>query len=482
MPHTQRWTSTAELACLVVFFCWLIFLPLPFGSMVEEARPALIAVPLALCVVAASIRLYATRDRTNTAQPTRAWLILNNGALLLLGVVALQLVPLPRGVVAWLSPEAEAIWNAASRIVTLAGGAPRTSWPLTVDPQATAFELLRMAGLLATFSIAAGLIRTHARRQTLAIVLCGTAMFEVLYGVREAALHRYAIWGWTNRLVFNRVTGTYVNPNHYAHYLAIVLPMALFIAAVRWHRAGGRETTRSQRLVALLESSVVVTGFALLAAVACLGGVLLAQSRGALLALAAGLLAIGAMLPGRRIARMAFGVAAGLTVIAVLTLFLGPERTVGRFLGADSALGGRRIGLEAAAGIYARFPILGSGAGTFERVAAMEQSDDHGHNYHHVHNDYAEIAATTGTAGFVIAMVTLLGGYVALVRMTFGAAAKETTWSRRLFQAGALASLTIAMVHALVDFNFYIPANPATLAAIVGASVASLDHDKRTRR
>ncbi|HYR29197.1 MAG TPA: O-antigen ligase family protein [Thermoanaerobaculia bacterium] len=482
MPLTQRWTATAELACLVVFFCWLIFLPLPFGSMIEESRPALIAVPLALCVIAASIRLYATRDRTNTAQPTRAWLILGNGALLLLATVALQLVPLPRGVLAWLSPESEAIWSAASRIVTFAGGTPRTNWPLTVDPQATAFELFRMAALLAAFATAAMLIRSHARRQMLAVVLCGAATFEVLYGVREAALNRYAIWGWTNRLVFNRVTGTYVNPNHYAHYLAIVLPMALFIAAVCWHRAGGRETSRSQRLVMLLESSVALTGFALLAALGCLGGVLLAQSRGALLSLAAGLLAVGAMLPGRRVARTAFAVMAGLTVIATLALFLGPERTVGRFLGSDSALGGRRIGLESAAGIYARFPLLGSGAGTFERVVSMEQTDDHGHIYHHVHNDYAEIAATTGTAGFVIAMVTLFGGYVALVRMTFGAAAQETTWSRRLYQAAALASLTIAMVHALVDFNFYIPANPATLAAIVGASVASLDHDKRTRR
>jgi hypothetical protein len=46
----------------------------------------------------------------------------------------------------------------------------------------------------------------------------------------------------------------------------------------------------------------------------------------------------------------------------------------------------------------------------------------------------------------------------------------------------ALASLTIALVHALYDFNFFIPSNPATLAAIAGAAMSVTDHDKRTRR
>jgi hypothetical protein len=32
--------------------------------------------------------------------------------------------------------------------------------------------------------------------------------------------------------------------------------------------------------------------------------------------------------------------------------------------------------------------------------------------------------------------------------------------------------VTIAAVHALVDFNFFIPANAATIAAIAGAAVA----------
>lgn len=480
--QASRWVTLAERVCLTIFCVWLLWLPLPFGSVVSHARRPLVAVPLALCAAASLLRLYATRDRTNTAQPTRAWTILGTGALLFLAAGALQLVPLPPRVVELVSPDANAIWSSAARVTELAGQPARTSWPLTVDPRATADELLRLGALFATFTTAALLVRSHARRRTLAVVLCGGALFEALYGLRQAALQKYEIWGWVNRLVFHRVTGTFVNPNHFAHYVAIILPMALFLAAAIWHKAGTPDLPIAARIAAVIERHLLLTGFAILTAIACLAGMLLAQSRGALLSLAAGLVGVAALLPGRRLARIAFASFAGLALLAALVLFLGPERTVGRFSEVGEQAGGRRDTIAAALRLWERFSIVGSGHGTFQTVVSMEQDRDLGRIYNHAHNDYAEIGATAGTLGFVIAVVTLIGGAAALLRMTFGAGARELTWVRRAYQAAALASLAIAAVHALFDFNFFIPANPATLAAIVGAAVASVHHDKRSRR
>jgi O-antigen ligase len=202
------------------------------------------------------------------------------------------------------------------------------------------------------------------------------------------------------------------------------------------------------------------------------------------LALAAGVMGVFALLPGRRPLRLTFAAGAALVVILALALFLGRERTIARF--APSTVGqqsvSRREAMRTSARLWQRFPLFGSGHGTFARVVSLEQDRDLGHLYHHAHNDYLEIAVTAGTLGLTIAVATLFGGFVALVRTTFGAAARELTWSRRAFQAAALASLAIAIVHALFDFNFFIPANPATLAAIAGAAVSSIDHDRRTRR
>lgn len=483
MP-APRLSTAVERLCLTILLAWLAWLPLPFGSIVPAARFPLIAVPLLVCAVAAVARLLATRDRTNTAQPTRAWMIWAGGGALLLLIAALQLVPLPPGWLRVLSPESEAIWSAASAVAGLAGVPVSDAYPISVDPRSTALELFRIAALLAAFTASALLIRTHTTRVVLATVLCLTGMFESLYGLREAALQRYEIWGWANRLIFNRVTGTFVNPNHFAHYLAIVLPMALFLAAFAWHVSGKDDTPLARRLAVLLEQRVLMTGFALIAAIACVAGILLAQSRGALLAIATGLFFMAALLPGRRMARLAFAGAGGAALIVALIVFLGPERTVARFVPTEferQTFVGRRIGITAAFSLWDRFSIFGCGLGTFERVVSMEQKQDLEKIYHHAHNDYAELAATGGTLGFVVILVSLTGGYVLLLRTTFGEAA-ELSWRRRAFQVAALASLTIAMVHALIDFNFFIPSNPATLAAIAGAAVASVDHDKRTRR
>lgn len=480
--QTSRAVRFAERGCLTILFVWLVWLPLPFGSIIPAARMPLVAVPLALCLVAALLRLHATRDRSNSAQPTAASQWWGFGALVFLAIVALQLVPLPPSLLKILSAESFTLWESAANIARLAGQAPDTRWPLTVDPQTTLTELVRLVALFAAFTSAVLLVRTHPARRMLAVTLCATAVFQSLYGIREAALQRYEIWGWVNRLIFDRITGTFVNPNHFAHYLAIIVPMALFLLATLWRKSGSGDTPLSSRLAQLLEHHILLAGFTLLAIAACVAAILLAQSRGALVALVTGVLAIAAMLPGRRTPRLLAGLVAGVALIVALALFLGPERTIGRF--APDAIGeqagGRRFAIATTLRLWQRFPLFGSGAGTYERVVSMEQNLDTDRTLNRAHNDYLEIASTTGAIGLAVALGTLLPGLVALFRMTFGPPAEELTFRRRAFQGAALMSLAVAMVHALFDFNFFIPANPATLAVIVGAAVAALDHDKRT--
>jgi O-antigen ligase len=482
MQARSPWLAAAERGCQALFLVWLAWLPLPFGSVVDRARIPLVVPPLVLGILATAIRAIATRDRTNAARATRGWLIWGFGTLLFCGVCALQLIPLPPSLLEAVSPESHAIWTEAATVAKLAGVPMGSAHPVSIDPAATAAELFRLMALFAAFTAAALLIRGHASRMVLIAVVCASAMFQMLYGVREAALGRFAIWGWENRLILGRVTGTFVNPNHFAHYVALAVPLALFVAAQAWRHTAAPEVTLGRRVVLLFERQIVPFGLGILTAIACVAAILLAQSRGGLLAMAAGLAFVAALLPGRVMARAALAGFGGVLVIVSLVVFLGAARTVARFAPSEferATLVGRRIGITAAEGIWERFPVFGSGLGTFERVVSMEQTQDLAKIYHHAHNDYLELAATSGTLGTVIALVALVGGYGALVRMSRD---RDLSWRRRAFQLAALASLTIAMVHALFDFNFYIPANPATLAVILGAAVASVDRDRRMRR
>src|ERR1051325_5576586 len=199
---------TAEEALTALLVAWLFWLPLPFGSVVERAQPVLIIPPLLLCALAALLRVGRPSIIT---RPLRYWTI---GGWLFVLVVALQLVPLPNALHEALSPESWRIRNDAMRVASLAIGAPMpAAQPLTVHVSLTALHLFRVLAYLATFLTAALLFRRHRRRWTLAIVLGCAAAFQALYGVREMLLHRYAIWGWVNTLIFDRATGTFVNPD-----------------------------------------------------------------------------------------------------------------------------------------------------------------------------------------------------------------------------------------------------------------------------
>ncbi len=463
-----------ERAFRIVLYLYLLWLPLPFGSVIDSAQLPLIAGATLICAAASLVRL---RGGGNSVSP--ACTIWSAGAIAFIAVVAIQLVPLSDSLLRIVSPESASIWSDASNAASLVTRAPlATSHSISVDPGATWLHLFRFIAFFAIFLAAMLLIRRHRHRMELAIVLGIAAVFEALYGVRAAALHDYAIWGSANTKIFNRVTGTFVNPNHFAHYVALILPLTLFIAAEAWHASAIPGAPFGRNVARLIEHRAIWFGFAAFASLACVGAVLVAQSRGALLSIAVGFAAVASMALQRssrkrrhntRVAlRVGLGLAAGALLVVGLAQFLGTGRTAVARLSDVSSMAGRRDSLAAAVNLWRLFPIFGSGLGTFSDVVSMVQSHDLDVIYNHAHNDYAEIAATTGAVGFAVSILPLLAGYAALALSTLR---DEASWRGRAFRIAALTSITIALVHELFDFNFFIPANPATLAAIAGAAV-----------
>ncbi|HEX7192488.1 MAG TPA: O-antigen ligase family protein [Thermoanaerobaculia bacterium] len=460
--------TTAGAVCAALLLAYLVWVPLPFASNVDAAFVPLVIPPLVLCAAAALLRI---RDGASLrfSRGYRTWSI---AALVLLIVVAFQLLPLPASVLSFVSPESHSIWSAADLIAEGGRGRPPLH-PITVNPAATRYELFRLIALFATFQAAALTIHTRGRRAAFAGTLSVVGLFEALYAIREAATQHYAIWGWTNRLIFNRVSGTFVNPNHFAHYAGIVLPFAIYLGALAWRNAAnGRPLTTGPHIAALIERQLLLFAVSVAAAFACIAAILLSQSRGALLSVLAGITMIVALLSassGHRVMkRLVFAAALLVLVMAGLAAYLGTQRTIARFETVDvdvSTLGGRRTGIEAAFRVWRAFPLFGSGAGTFADVVSIGQSTDVEKFYRHAHDDYAEAVATTGVFGLLVVAAFFVGAVKAFRR-------DSASWRLRAFTIAALTSLTIAAVHALLDFNFYIPANAATLAAIAGAAVA----------
>lgn len=464
--------NAAELALFVCLLAFLAWVPMPFGSASDASQPLLIVPPLLICAAAAVLRASWKRPFV----PTKAARIWIAGAVLFTLVIAFQLVPLPIGMLRVFSPRSAEIWGSAMHVATTAGVQSPSMHPITIDPDETALHLYRALAYAATFLSSLLLVRDKRRRTILAALLALVAVFEALYAVREAALGRYAIWGWKNTLIYGRASGTFVNPNHFAHYAAITLPMALYLSAYAWHSAAPAGALFGRRFVRMMERQFVPFTGGVLGALACIAAVLVSESRGALLAIIGGFAVTAAIASDSRRA-LKRGVLIAVAVAAVLgagVIVLNQSEIIKRFEGSRvSQLEARRASVAGALRIWQMFPIFGSGAGTYEDAVVMTRAYPGDAIPNHAHDDYAEILGTTGALGFFVSVVPLLAGFTTLSRSAFGKNGEPMSWRRRAFKAAALASIAIAMLHALVDFNFFIPANPVTLAAIAGAAVVA---------
>lgn len=318
--------------------------------------------------------------------------------------------------------------------------------PLALHPRAAAFGLAEAAFLLVILCAVA--YRPPRDRRDLASGLAavgaGLAVVTLASWALGAGPYGYAAWGSPRADAF----GPFVNENHGALALAALAPLA-------WSRAGSRrQTTRwVHRGVSL---GVVLT-------------VVLAGSRGAIVALAVGAVVFAWGLASARArgviaavaALLAFGVAAS-----------GPRRVIGMVSGwlepddfrhewaYDDVLSGRSAIWAHACDIVARAPWVGVGPGGFEHAFALGWRGARFTNVSHAHQELLQLVIELGwgVAGVVVSALV-----VAVAR---AAAQPDAATSRGPSLLGWIASAFVLAVGCCVDFPLRI-GSVALLAAVV---------------
>jgi O-antigen ligase len=144
------------------------------------------------------------------------------------------------------------------------------------------------------------------------------------------------------------------------------------------------------------------------------------------------------------------------------------EGTLARVLTAQSdvGVGGRLAEYAAVLRLWLRFPVTGTGLGSFSEAFPQVQPPLLEGTWWHAHSDVLELLATTGALGVLLAAV----GIVALVRRLL---AVLRGYGRSEDRAAALALLGICValgLHELLDFGLTMPANALTLAVLAGAA------------
>ncbi|HET8882067.1 MAG TPA: O-antigen ligase family protein [Solimonas sp.] len=447
----------------------LILLPLPAGSHRFDAERLFAALVALLALLAVADTGGAMRlDRTQRCT-VLLW-------LLWLLWLAVQWLPLPAE---WLQRFAPASYEAYARVAA-AGGSP--VWRISLSPLDTQWMLWLSLVYGVWYLLILCVVRTPSAARGILLCVIASAVAQAVFGTAmvmsglelNAFGHKTAYIG--------SATGTFVNRNHFAGYLEIGGALATGLILARFANAA-REKRRLRLWFRDFIEALLTRNLWL---------------RLGLLVIVVGLVA----------SRSRMGALAFLTAVSVgSVLFLGFRGRGGRLRGLfflitviviDGVLVGGQFGLDELLQRFAYFRVIGDmrvttfgdlydmashyatsgiGLGSFAyaypqfRSASVYAFNDH------AHNDYAEFLIETGIVGFAIlaSLVTLVCGRALAI-----IAQRKDVHARGVALGGLLALGCIAL-HSLTDFNLQIPANAATVVAIL-ALIAGLSPRRRQSR
>ena len=346
-------------------------------------------------------------------------------------------------------------------------GALQLAFHWTANPFLTRTELLRLAAYFIIFFLSSQAFRERADLVKLAWFLIFLGFSVALLGIIQHFTSHDTIY-WVRHLSQSvDVFGPFVNRNHFAGFVELVVPVGLALLVFRGVR----------------RDLFVMVG---LLTVIPVGALILCGSRGGIVCFAfeVGVLALLARtrkgLAGATIVAVAFVGLASLAFIA----WLGAGKAIERFSKTrvgDVSLERRASMSRGAEHIFFDHPVKGVGLGTIVTVFPGYDRGYDGLVVDHVHNDYIEALAETG----------LLGGLcgIAFLWLLFRGAQRSFLAEQGHFSlalhAGAIAAVCGILLHSFVDFNLHIPSN--ALLFLLQANLATSaplpsDHVKPRRR
>ena len=421
--------------------------------------------PAQILIVLATVLEFWKRGFPRVSLPTLALLVL------LLAVPMVQLLSLPSALITSVSAGLDQLRLA----FVPALGAEAFAATLSVSPYETKRAFLKLACYVLVFLLA---FRTAGRRhggELLVRTLLGIGLFEAAYGLVQYLADWQYIFTYKKIYYTSEATGTYINRNHYAGLLEIVLPFVVAQILFRTSRPGHnlRSLIVSPRASRLLFKLVILVtvGTALVFSRSRMG--LLAGTVGVLVVVAISFLQIHwrSLLPALLLI---------FSIPIVYSVWVGLDPVLERFeiLERPEALEASRLGVwRDTVTLIRDYPVLGTGLGTYGWASQHYQTTGFPLVRGHAHNDYLEFAAEIGIPGALLLFGSL---WVLQIRVAQRALASKRV-QEKIVAAGCAGAMAAILIHGITDFNLQIPANAFFFSWIAGTAAFLVSSARSTK-
>lgn len=402
---------------------------------------------------------------------TAAWIVANRAT-----------APVPRPTIFFAVPTLIAVWAFLQtgplsaelpRVITGHRAGASAAAVLSRAPYRTRVEFLILLTCLIGFFLTVCVTGDRKRKRRLVYVLVALALAEAFYGLVQYLGNWQTIWWYSKKYDLAEATGTYINRNHFAGLLEMILPFAVCLA---FYEAEKRTLShpRRGRPSGKADQTISIVSLWLAVAVVLVASLVFSRSRMGLLAAIASLIVMFSLSAlQRRMVPVTIGFA--LLILSLgLAGWIGLRPALTRFENLAQEMPGQqatRLSIwPGTLELIAEHPLMGNGLGTFPVAYTPYQTSFVTKFVNHAHNDYLELASDLGIPAALVlfgSVVWVLGG---AMRTFFRA---ESRFEKNLSLA-CVGSIVAILLHSLTDFNLYIPANALIFAVILGlASTAT---------
>ena len=436
-----RWVIDAALAaCIFVVPC-LLGGRIALGQSVLAASAAIAALAWSVSV------LFSRRP---------SWTVTWVEPLLLgvIGVGLLQITPLPPALLHFLSPQHGVLLPLWSGNADLAGSLG--AWPtLSLNVGETRQAMIVGLSYIALFFVTTQRLRRVGDIERLLKGIAAAAGFMALFGVVQWLTSNgkfYWFYDYPMTTAGHRLKGAFTNRNHFAEFLALgCAPLMWWLLTTLEQRS----VTASSfgRRAARNNADTLLGGLLLLLGVLVFS-VLFSLSRGGTVALGVSLIVmLGLLFRAQRLSGRAVAALLSMSLVAgSLFLMFGYEKVSDRL---DNWESDERLAVwEANWKIVCDFPLFGTGLGTHADACPMYYDPPFVEvEFTHAENSYLQIASECGVLGLLLALL----GVACCVKWCLRAIHSKGDVRIRVLSAAVSASLAANVVHAVVDFTWYIP-------------------------
>ncbi|NQY88119.1 MAG: O-antigen ligase family protein [Colwellia sp.] len=440
--------NKAQFYCFLMLIFWL---PIPLGSnrpwawsIIEIVAFSLLAFHLLLAAKNNENiwpRFSAYKPLIITFSIVQIWLLM-------------QIIPLPNSLLYSLSPNLADIYSYY----------PSTFNTLSLDPSETKVSLFKGLSYLALMLLSILLVTSEKRLKQLLLVIILSGTFQAVYGSLQAMSGDSLSWviGVKNSTI---ATGGFIYKNHFANFLLLCISIGIgfLVASLSSNTSGSTRVKLRNMIGALIQGKAVIR-------------------------IALALMVIGLVMSRSRMGNAAFFTAMSFTgifaffyfkhrskglTILLISLFIIDTFILGAWFGLDKIK--NRIqqtnfnqetrdevnvyGVE----LIKKFPLTGTGAGSFYTVFPMVKGNDIPIFYDHAHNDYLQFAIEFGLpATLFLGLIVLWSLWQTIYTMRHR---RNNLMKGTAF--GCMMAIIGMLIHITVDFNLQAPANAVYFILII---------------